>query len=421
MPHNYSLIANGFFPQGAMPIQLTIMNSNNDYGIIYPKLISMGQWEIGLKTDNNDLFQYPSGFPIDIMLDGISDDQFINIMVDLQTLETRCFVQNFSGYVYIAESSVTVDFRKKIISLKVVDAFVDLKKVDPRTNPFGYDLDAKVLLNDLILDMLRKSSIIYHPGAVVNLCSYEARCGEGAYYPVSAWGMTYGFYFGEHATYGTVLEVLKSILNALGCKGYIGFDTNFYIVPRFYNNNLPVKTIPDENVSEKIEIDVIRKMQGIQVFLNNGSPGVYVETSVGSVVKKGGDLLSPDIVEVMKFDQPVGDIPGGGVSNLFVTNGVAWGVADMNHCRRKQADGTYTADKSLWRLTTDDAWSIIQNDRPLFKFQVYPNKVNGYSTLLNYLSIGDFFKRSLMPSKVLHARWLGYNWNTDYIDVECME
>src|ERR1035441_10479477 len=93
------IMIDGYFPAGKIGIMLDIYDSAYPDDTLYPKLIEMGGWEIGIQDENNDLFQYPAGFTLSFMCN-VSIDRFFALATELQTKE-----------------KITVDVRKNLINI----------------------------------------------------------------------------------------------------------------------------------------------------------------------------------------------------------------------------------------------------------------------------------------------------------------
>jgi hypothetical protein len=382
-------------------------------------LIDFDGFSIGTK-ELNEIYSFPGEFNLKFRVLGDNDEWF-SILNELKRTICRVSVSDeemnpvFSGYVYSKNDSVKGDKKTQTITVKVVDQYYQYKEVDPRTNPYGYNLDSQILITELIADILSQDVLFPITYEVVSMCTYEAKIDPfygSAVVPFSGFGIKPIQYFRADAPYENVLDVLKSLLKCFGCYGYIGLDRKFYIVPRIYGGQT-TRLLRQRLMGDKFESEIIPRLRGIQVFVSNGMvspPAQYQETSRGVVEKNAdGSLKYPEEVEVLRLEQAAGALPDGLLSReLFLWHEGNWREVDYSGVRRKNPDGSYTAYTALWKITADDAWEIVKNDRLLFKIEAASEDNRD---LISDYSMSDFYQLEEFPDKILKPRHILYNLN----------
>jgi len=418
MPYNYFLHIAGNFPQGLYSFDLSFYSDLQYIGSKYA-LIDFDGFSIGTK-ELNEIYSFPGEFNLKFRVLGDNDEWF-SILNELKRTICRVSVSDeemnpvFSGYVYSKNDSVKGDKKTQTITVKVVDQYYQYKEVDPRTNPYGYNLDSQILITDLIADILSQDVLFPITYEVVSMCTYEAKIDPfygSAVVPFSGFGIKPIQYFRADAPYENVLDVLKSLLKCFGCYGYIGLDRKFYIVPRIYGGQT-TRLLRQRLMGDKFESEIIPRLRGIQVFVSNGMvspPAQYQETKRGVVEKNAdGSLKYPEEVEVLRLEQAAGALPDGLlVRELFLWHEGNWREVDYNGVRRKNPDGSYTAYTALWKITADDAWEIVKNDRLLFKIEAASEDNRD---LISDYSMSDFYQLEEFPDKILKPRHILYNLN----------
>lgn len=405
------------FPIGDLSFTFTIDSNNLPFGARAQLLKDFGSFTIGSDRDNEVIY-YPNNFEIDIKTEEEFED-WIQILKDLCTVSTYSMIQQDGVYIfrgYVQQSSVKGDMFRKTLSFRCADQILALKDVDPKTNPLNYGTTQKRSLQYIITDILNSYLDI---DQVVSLCTYEAKVlGSGVYRTWVNFGVVpYEHYFRNTSNpYDTMLDVLKSIMVTYGSIGYIGTDEKFYMIPRVYQNN-SVFDIANTLI-KNIELNVMRKMEGLKLYVYTGSPGTYQTYNYGDVSS------NPDRVETIRLDQAVGLLPDNvnSASNLFLFNGTTWDTADFNGVRRKKADGSYTNDKSLWRLTGDDTWAAIQKDRVNYRVTL-PGQFDNFtkkSKLLSDHNPKQFYRLLQFPNEYLRPRRFKYDLTKNEAEIDLL-
>jgi len=418
MPTSYYIYIFGNLPQGLYNFTIKFFYSDLYEGGEEHALVDFDGFSIGTK-EPKEIYSFPGEFNLKFKVLG-DNQKWFNVLNELKKITCTVQVhdpkgyQIFSGYVYNGNDAVRGDKKNQTITVKVVDQSYRYKTVDPRTNPYGYNLNAPILITELIADILDHNVHFPFVEEVVSTCTYEAEAtfsGGSAVVPFSGFGIYPYRYFNPNSPYENVLAVLKQLLKCFGCYGYVGIDRKYHIVPRLYSGQT-AKLLRQRLMGDKFEPEIIPKLRGIQVYVSDGSisPLQYEETSRGAVEKNAdGSLKYPEEVEVLRIEQAVGTLPGGGAaSNLFLWNGSEWATAIFNRVRRKNPDGSYTAYTALWKITADDAWEIVKNDRLLFKIEAASTDNRD---LISDYSMSDFYQLEEFPDKILKPRHILYNLN----------
>jgi len=424
----YNITAYSKLPQGRM--RMNVIWESVIYGNTFDvqnKIISHSKFSTGNNRDNDVIF-YPNDIDFTIKFYG-DTDKWKNILLELSTIgaEVNVYImvgQNderhrFSGM--IVPESVDGDLNEKIISFKAADEFELLKKIDPRTNPFDYVLTNDVSFVDLFYSLFSLAGIGYI-SEVTHNSTYEAQYSFEELTltaPFERFGTLYSKYFSSNSFYSNLADMIKGILTSFGCIGYVGFDRKFYIVSRVYQGQGFI-TIDKDDIGDKTPTEIVRKQLGLKAYVYTGAPGTFQTTTRGDVTK------DPSRVQELRIMEPTGLLPDGSTqySGLRLYDPAeGWLAGDFNKVRRKNADGTtFTSYKSNWLLTVDDAWSLIQNDRFLFKPKVQGEKnAQGRSSLFDVNNIGSYYKLPQASSKVLRPRRMEFDAKRDEVEIELLE
>lgn len=411
------------FPVGDLKITFSI-DSANYLGAQPQKLKELGSFTIGTGNDNEVIF-FPNVFEVKIKTD-VEFDKWLTFLKDLRTEETLALIQDeddkyiFRGYVQ--KSSVKGDMFRKTIGFRSYDQILNLKNFAASDNDLAYGNTEKVKIIDILKDIFTTGTYFQdgtnYINDVVSLCSYEAKiAGSPTYVGFDDFGVIpYSIYFNPASPYDTVLDVVKSILVTYGCVGYIGTDEKFYIIPRVYQNNSLV-TIQNNEIAD-IDTKVMRKMEGLKIYVFTGTLGSYQTFSYGDIIS------NPDRVEEIRSDQNGGTLPsgGGGNVNLWLWSGGIWNDVELNYFRRKNADGSYTSPTSLWRLTGDDTWAIISKDRLNYNVTLKGkfDSLTMKSDLLTTHNPKQFYKLAQFPDEYLRPRKLKYDLNENKVEIDLL-
>ena len=430
----YKIILYSNVPQGQLKFQFSIADSIYDATETHT-FLKLGKFETGSDHDKDTLF-FPNNFEVEFKIEG-SKALWFEVLKELRSLKTivQVYLDDqwiFAGYAY--SKNIDSDFVQQTIKVKVIDQFLKLKDIDPRTNPFGFTLGTPMKVTEFLYEILLYATFLdgAYVSDVVSECTYEATIGDGS---VNIDFLNFGImpnkYFTSSSSYTTMLEVFKQVLLTFGCKGYIGFDRKFHMVPRIYSDQ-SVKTIMPSDRKSSVETDIVFAKKGLQVFIHDGNGDdthdyEYEEYALGTVENdSNGNLVNPDSVEILRIDEPCGTLPytlngSSGYSGLYCWYDNTWYVADFDSIRRKNSDGSYTSRQSLWQLTSNDAWDLARYDKSNFKINCAGKFVDGKSTLLSDYTMSKFFNLSEFPSFVMHARKISYDFKKNIAELDCIE
>lgn len=409
------------YPIGDLTLTFVVDSGNLPFGARPQKLIELDSFSVGSDRDNEVIF-YPNNFDVEIKTEEDFED-WLTILKDLSLKETLAMIEKDGDYIFrgsVQKSSVKGDMFRRSLGFRAVDQIMNLKNFDPADNDLNYVLDETHRITSILQDIF--TSGIYFPdgtayiNGVVSLCTYEANVNSN-YYNFSDFGVRpYNHYFSSGTPYDTVLDVVKQILVTYGLVAFVGFDRKLYLIPRVYQNNT-VHTIQNNEIAD-IETNIMRGMEGLKLYVRTGASAFTYQT-----YNYGDVITNPDRVEEIRIDQAVGSLPaGGGYSGLELWTGAAWEFADINTVRRKEADGSYTTPTSLWRLTGDDTWSIIQKDRMNYKVTLKGSfdALTHKSDLLSTHNPKQFYKLAQFPDEYLRPRRLKYDLNDNSVEIDLL-
>ena len=408
-------------PAADISVQLKFFYSAIYDGTENHFLTNIGEFKIGNERDNEVILSVNS-VDVQMKLDDADFTKWANIYLELTTILVTAQitvggVEIFGGYV--KQNSIKGDMFRKQIKFQCVDQIYKLKEVDPRTNPLGYGASEKVNIIQLFKDIFTTDTFFEFPHCddVISLSTLQARIDATNYVDYDLFAIVpYRIYFSPTSPYTSMIDVVKSLVISYGLIPYFGVDEKLYLIPRIYQNN-DYFTI-ENNMIKDFELNVVRKMFGLKVRVWNTDydPFTYQEEDYGDVDS------DPERVETITCDQPGGTMPITGIHvTVFLWDGSNYNTeAVADSFRRKNADGSYSSEKSLWELVADDIWALIQNDRINYKVKV-PGDWDSFtkkSKLLTDHGPKQFYRLAQFPDNYLRPRLFKFNLIENKVEID---
>lgn len=377
----------GSVPSGSFNIALKVFWSSYYDDPYTQTLISFGNISIG-EDEDSDLILFPASFDIKFRVNDDGDpNRWYNTLTDFyfQNIQVNFYWNPSGDYIYrggIDKKTLKGNKDLKTIQFKTVGEIVNLKAIDPRTNPFSYpDIYAVRKIKDIITDIVTHESIITSVTGTSNL---QARVELD--YPIikdfDNMGAILSWYFAAGCYYTNCLDLLKNILLNYNMLGYAGLDRQFRLVPRLNESN-NVCQIQITDLMDYIEYEFIEGIKGVIAKLYTGN---IPQSSESNWVEKIKGDVNSDKVEELRLVQP-----GGWYSTFAGVSGVAllidgewYAVEPDGHFRVKRANNTYTDWDYLWKYPIDAVWEMVKNDRVKTKITV--------KGLFDKWHFGNFYK-----------------------------
>lgn len=385
-------------------------------------LTNFSDFKVGNERDNEVILSVNT-VDIEMKLDDADFEKWANIYYELSTVNVTAQIvvggiEIFGGYV--KQNSIKGDMFRKHIKFQCVDQIYKLKEIDPRTNPLGYGVSEKVNILQLFKDIFTTDTFFEFPHCddVISLSTLQARIDASNYVDYDLFAIVpYRIYFSPTSPYTSMIDVVKSLVISYGLIPYFGLDEKLYLIPRIYQNNSYYNI--ENNRIGNFELQVVRKMLGLKVRVWNTDfdPFTYQTKSYGDVI------TDPERVETITCDQSGGTMPNPATSHVsvFLWDGSNYNTeAVADSFRRKNADGSYSSEKSLWELVGDDVWDLIQNDRINYKVELPGDwdSLTGLSKLLLDHGPKQFYRLEQFPDNYLRPRLFKFNLTENKVEID---
>ncbi len=267
---------------------------------------------------------------------------------------------------YLDKDPENLNLKGNVLKLKILDQTSRLKGIDPKTNPFGYNLDSTEKIINIIQDIFIN---IFNGDNYVNQIEIFTTL-EGQIvidytnyltFPFSEFRAVLSFYYSSDCNYEDILHVLKSICLNYNLIAYVGFNRILYLFPRFieFNN---IREITKNELLEAPDYDIIQSIKGMKAKIWKGA---YPKNDDNNYYIKLYGEYDPDdeSCEEIIIDQPAGSYPGGGYSGIAILYNSTIYWIEHDRIRYKKIDNTYSDYNALWYFVADETWNTINSPR----------------------------------------------------------
>ncbi|MEG8946599.1 hypothetical protein [Rosettibacter firmus] len=364
---------NSIIPAGNLQIEmiLTPYILPPDEGIdLNAELLNMSELKIG-NDDDSDLIMMPGEINIEFCL----LDKPLKDVIDLfnyiayrnrWSIHTYIRINGnliWKGYVDKDLDKMKLNYMEKSIRLNLIDEYSRIKDLDPKLNPFNYNLDDTKLITEIIYDIFTHYFYDPYVNNLICLSNLEGQIlinyTEYITFPFNQFRAALSFYYGQNSNYATINDVLKSILVNYNLIVYVGQNRTLYLIPRFIEFNY-INVITHNQIISISDYKMIQRIKGMQV---NVWKGGYPKDNNYYIYQLGNYVDGDRLCEKLYIDQPAGTYPGGGYSGIAVIYNSTIYWIEFDRIRYKKLDGSYSDYKALYKIVADDVWEKIKSER----------------------------------------------------------
>lgn len=364
------LIAKYSTAEGSLfEVDLFINDGVNDSNIVHG--VKLGEFEYGSDSENDGLF-FCEKFSLTIGLPGVYSNVYSALFTLLNKFRLNVTTVDvyknnnlfFKGFV--DKTSVEGDYKKQAISLSVNSNILLLKEIDPKTLNINEIITSAPGLNypcgllwDILLKTLKKVLPNIPLSVNSNLITRTSVWFINDYWESNTqhWGDAAELYYGSKSQFKDCAELVKSIINSLGCKLIIK-DYRAVVYNRWYSG-LPVNTL---NNLVSISPGAIRRIEGLKIVFKFAGSDYIAE--YGKCNNEGN-------YETMELYIAGGSLPGSGLTvfmPIYVPGYVAgFGNEFWTHTCNEFFTNQRINYTPLWQTIADNIWANYSLNRTLVK------------------------------------------------------
>lgn len=437
------------YPGATISIELDIAYTSSTELYTNFDIIELKDIQFGSDDDEDEKVVFPSGFDLEFRVSP-QTNQIHRKIYNLLTIYTTDVLFKKNGNTFfkgvVDRRSVKMEIEDFTIKIKVDDLIQSYKNRDITGNPFGINISGSGINNptypiryllltyannnhgtpfytDFVTDSELKSIYSYDTYEYeVNLAGLNNYADPDNLVYYAVWNQ---FYTNNPLSESpkTLTEVIKYLVNILGCVCVPGYEGKLFVLQRWKNTTKAAAAITlDETVILESDIKIIPAKEG--VTNKNGLIRMVPSISVtphdvdrGNILRRSGSVLKnteTETYESFVVDAPYSD-SGNDYTGLYATWNRAGYPNDVRYNLHQDilADST-TADGVTYGtvsdVVADNIYNLVSQYRTNFIV-----KVAG----INY-NLDDYYKLSVdwPPSgRVYRCRKISYNFPENYTEL----
>jgi len=361
-------------------VDLFIDDGTNDDRIVHG--VKLGEFEYGNNNENDGLF-FCEKNSLTIGLAGV----YANVYSAFYALLNKFSLNTTNVDVYkngnlffkgfVDKTSVEGNYEKQTINLSINSNILLLKEIDPKTLNINEIITSAPGLNytcgllwDILTKTLRKVLPNINVSVHSNLITKTSVWFVTDYWEANTqcWGDAAELYYGSKSQFKDCAELVKSIVNSLGCKLIIK-DYEAVVYNRWHSG-LPVNQL--SNITS-IQPSSIRKMEGLKIVFKFADSDYIAEY---------GNCNNEGNYEKMELYVAGGTLPGSGLTAfmpVYVPDYVAgfgnefWTIAGNEFFTNERINYT-----PLWKTIADNIWANYSHNRTAIKVGLKGIYTNSY-------------------------------------------